>query len=264
MAAERPPGRMAASIGGGMAGPPGYRRAMPRPRILVTCSLNDHEAATRTLVGYCDPVHAAGGLPLVAPAFTDPATVDAALAAVAGVLLIGGPDYHPDAYGGRPQPADQLMDRRRHDADLLLARTALARWLPVFGICGGLQLLVIARGGALIQDLPSDLPAAIPHTATGEGICTHPVAVVPGSRLAGLVGAGPLSVNSYHHQAALPGRTGGLVVSATAPDGVIEAVEDPALPFCLGVQWHPERLADQPASRALFAGLVAAARLHAG
>jgi putative glutamine amidotransferase len=242
-----------------MGGPPGYRRGMPRPRILVSCSLNDHEAATRTLVGYCDPIHAAGGLPLIAPAFIDPATVEEALAAVTGVLLIGGPDYHPDAYDGRPQPPAQLMDRRRHDADLLLARAALARRLPVLGICGGLQLLVIARGGALIQDIPSDLPTAIPHSAAGENVCSHPVAVVAGSQLARLVGAGPLIVNSYHHQAALPGRTGGLVVSATAPDGVIEAVEDPTLPFCLGVQWHPERLADQPASRALFAALTAAA-----
>lgn len=234
-----------------------------RPRILVNCSLNDHEAATRTLMAYCDPVHAAGGLPLIAPVFTDHDSISEALDAVAGVLLIGGPDYHPDAYDGHPQPAGQLMDRRRHVADLLLAREVLRRHMPVLGICGGHQLLVLARGGALVQDIPSDWPGAQAHTASGEFPCQHPVAVIPGSRLHALIGSTVL-VNSFHHQAARPGRTGGLLVSATAPDGVIEALEDPGLPFCLGVQWHPERLAATPASQALFEALVAAARLHGG
>lgn len=230
---------------------------MPRPRILVTCSLNDHEAATRILVAYCDPVAAAGGLPLVAPCFTDPALAGEALDAIAGVLLIGGPDYHPDAYGGHPQPAEQLMERRRHDADLLLAREVLRRRLPVLGICGGHQALVIARGGALVQDIPSEWPQPIRHS--GDEPFEHPVAVVPGSRLAALVGATALTVNSYHHQAAQPQRTGGLRIAASAPDGVVEAVEDPDLPFCVGVQWHPERMASSAASRGIFAGLIAAA-----
>jgi putative glutamine amidotransferase len=229
-----------------------------RPRILVNCSLNDHEAATRSLVAYCDPLHAAGGLPLVSPAFTDGTSLNEALDVVTGVLLIGGPDYHPDAYGGQPQPPGQLMDRRRHDADLLLARETLRRRLPVLGICGGLQLLVIARGGALVQDIPSSWPQAIPHSGPDDAPCQHRISVEPGSRLHALIG-GSVSVNSYHHQAAQPGRCGGLTVSATAPDGVCEAVEDPDLPFCLGVQWHPERLAGTPASQALFSALVTAA-----
>lgn len=231
-----------------------------RPRVLVSCSLNDHEAATRLLVAYCDPLVAAGALPLIAPAFTDPAVVDEALHAVQGVLLIGGPDYHPDAYGGHPQPPDQLMDRRRHDADLLLARACLRRCLPVFGICGGLQLLVIARGGALVQDIPSEWPGAIVHSDPGDAPSFHEVAITAGSRLHGLLGVDALTVNSYHHQAARPERTGGLSVAARAPDGLIEAVEDPEHPFCLGVQWHPERMAASAASRALFGGLVAASR----
>lgn len=229
-----------------------------RPRILVNCSLNDHEAATRTLVAYCDPVHAAGGLPLISPACTDPDSIGEALDAVTGVLFIGGPDYHPDAYGGQSQPSGQLMDRRRHDADLLLARETLRRRLPVLGICGGLQLLVIARGGALVQDIPSSWPQAIAHSGQDDGPCQHAIAVAPGSRLYALLGPS-LTVNSFHHQAARPDRCGGLAIAATAPDGICEAVEDPAHPCCLGVQWHPERLADMPASRALFAALVGAA-----
>lgn len=229
----------------------------PRPRILVTCSLNSHEAATRTQVAYCDPVADAGGLPLVAPVFTDPRLVEEALDTVSGVLLVGGPDYHPDAYGGHPQPAEQLMDRRRHDADLLLIGAVLHRRLPVLGICGGMQLLVIGYGGALIQDLPSEWPDPIVHSADAPYL--HPVAVRPATRLHTLLGTGSLMVNSHHHQAVRAERCGDLVVAATAPDGVIEAVEDPVQRFCLGVQWHPERLADTPASRALFAGLVTAA-----
>jgi putative glutamine amidotransferase len=226
-----------------------------RPRILVNCSLNDHEAATRTLVAYCDPVHAAGGLPLIAPAFTDPASIAEALDAVTGVLLIGGPDYHPDAYGGHGQPAEQLMHRRRHDADLMLAREMRRRRLPVLGICGGHQLLVISGGGALVQDIPSEWPGATRHAECEDG---HAVRIHPGSRLHALVGP-QLSVNSYHHQAAQPARCGGLTASAWAADGVIEAAEDPAHPFCIGVQWHPERLAGTTASQALFSGLVRAA-----
>ena len=229
-----------------------------RPRILVNCSLNDHEAATRILVAYCDPVVAGGGLPLIAPAFTAADQVSEALDAVSGVLLIGGPDYHPDAYGGHPQPEVDLMLRRRHDADLLLAQETLRRRLPVFGICGGHQLLIIARGGALVQDIPSEWPQAIQHSVDGDVPCEHAVAVVPGTRLHGLVG-GSLVVNSFHHQAARPDRCGGFTVSATAPDGMIEAIEDPGHPFCFGVQWHPERLAGSDASRALFSALVRAA-----
>jgi putative glutamine amidotransferase len=225
---------------------------VPRPRILVSCSYNSDEAATRTLVGYCDPVAAAGGLPLVAPLLGEPHLVDEALDTVSGVLLIGGPDYHPDAYGGRPQPAQQLMDRRRHDADLLLARATLRRDLPVLGICGGLQCLVIATGGALVQDLPSDWPQAVPHQDA-----RHAIACVPGSRLAALVGDG--AVNSFHHQAADPQRLGGWRATAHAGDGVIEGIEGDGR-FRIGVQWHPERMPDSEASRALFAALVTAAR----
>ena len=232
-----------------------------RPRILVNCLLAD-AASIRTQVAYCDPLQAAGGLPLIAPAFTDPATAGQALDAVAGVLFIGGPDYHPEAYGGREQPPDQLMDRRRHDADLLLAGEVLRRRLPVLGICGGHQLLVIASGGALIQDIPTDLPGALAHAAPTGPPCQHAITVTAGSRLHGLVGPS-LTVNSFHHQAARPDRTGGLHVSALAPDGVVEAAEDPGHPFLVGVQWHPERM-DVAASRALFAGLVDAARLHGG
>ena len=230
-----------------------------RPRILVTCSLNDHEAATRTLVAYCDPVVTAGGLPLIAPAFTDPAVVAEALDHVQGVLLIGGPDYHPEAYGGRPQPVAELVDRRRHDADLLLARLVMDRDMPVLGICGGLQALVIAGGGALVQDIPTDWPNARVHNTPGDDVILHDVRTVAGTRLQALAGE-CFEVNSYHHQAARPDRLGGFTVSAVSDDGIIEAVERADRRFCLGVQWHPERMPRSASSLALFAALIETAQ----
>ena len=232
---------------------------MSRPRILVNYTFDDQPSTSRKILNYCDPLVTAGGLPLIAPVFTDAAVLDEALDAVDGVLLVGGPDYHPDAYGGHPQPASQLMDRRRHDADLLLARAVIARRMPVLGICGGHQLLVIAHGGALVQDIPSEWPNAIRHGPTPEQPCEHDVAIHKGTRLHTLVGVSSITIRSYHHQAAKPGRTGGLAVSAHAPDGVIEAVEDPQHPFLIGVQWHPERHPETTASQALFGGLVKAA-----
>lgn len=236
--------------------------AMPLPRILVNFPVDDQISTPKKLLNYCDPVIAAGGLPLMAPALMDFEILNEALDAVDGVLLIGGPDYHPDAYAGRSQPANELMDRRRHDADMLLVRAVLKRRLPVLGICAGHQLLVIAHGGALVQDIPSEWPHAIGHAPTPNQKCEHVISIKPGSRLHQLVGVRSLQIRSYHHQAALPGRTGSLVVSAHAPDGIIEAVEDPAHPFLIGVQWHPERHPDSDATRALFRGLVEAAGQH--
>ncbi|MEK7415771.1 MAG: gamma-glutamyl-gamma-aminobutyrate hydrolase family protein [Planctomycetota bacterium] len=236
---------------------------MPRPRILVNYTFDDHPSTSKKILNYCDPLVSAGGLPLIAPVFTDTSVLAEALDGIDGVLLIGGPDYHPDAYGGHPQPASQLMDRRRHDADLLLARATLARRLPVLGICAGHQLLVIARGGALVQDIASEWPNAIRHGPTPEQACEHDVTIQKGTRLHALVGVTSLTIRSYHHQAVKPGQGGGLVVSAHAPDGVIEAVEDPQHPFLIGVQWHPERHAETAASQALFQGLMQAAGKNA-
>ena len=142
----------------------------------------------------------------------------------------------------------------RTAAELALLRGALARDMPVFGICGGMQLLAVALGGTLIQHLPDLLPDGLPHEQPNpRDEPGHPVAVAGGTLLHRLTGADTLRVNSSHHQAVRsPGRA---VVSAHAPDGVIEAIEDPARRFCLGVQWHPEFRIDPGDSR-LFAALV--------
>ena len=138
-------------------------------------------------------------------------------------------------------------------------RTALGRGLPVLGICRGAQSLNVARGGTLHQHLPELTGDRVAHRQLDDARRpTHRVAVSPGSRLAGVLRVTELRVNSFHHQAV--DRLGaGLRVSARAPDGTVEAIEDPALPFVLAVQWHAETLAERATERRLFAALVATA-----
>jgi len=137
---------------------------------------------------------------------------------------------------------------------------ALAARMPVLGVCGGMQLLDVVRGGTLYQDLRADAGIAGHEQPPPKDVPSHRVEVAPDTQLAALVGAGPLEVNSTHHQAVRdPGA--GVLVSARAPDGVIEALELPDLPFAVGVQWHPEAVARHvPRHAALYRGLVEAAR----
>jgi putative glutamine amidotransferase len=231
-----------------------------RPRIGIGCDVEEGPPPIACLkLEYIDAVAAAGGIPILLPPCE--ATFVESLKAVDGLLLSGGDDYDPSAYGQPPHPALDPMSSRRHRADLVLARTALDARFPVLGVCGGLQLLNIALGGDLIQDIADLVPGAVPHRGSRAQPLEHPVRIEPGTLLAALVGGGPLPVNTYHHQSV--GRLGaGLRVSATAADGVVEAVEGEGASggrFLLAVQWHPER-DPRPPSRAIFEGLVEAAR----
>jgi putative glutamine amidotransferase len=215
-------------------------------------TLQRHEGAPadelRLGTPYLRAIEAGGGLPVVL-ATGDPELVER----LDGLCLAGGPDIDPRSYGD-PERHELLGDADPAvDADeLALARAADARGLPVLGICRGAQALNVARGGTLIQHVDGHRQA---DAATEPA---HRVDVAAGSLLAGLTGGGALDVNSFHHQAAR--RLGaGLRVVATAPDGMIEAIEDPARPFWLGVQWHAEAMVDRPEQLALFSGLVAAA-----
>lgn len=235
---------------------------MSKPRIGLNCDLapvGGTEAA-KVNWNYVACVIAAGGLPiLLAP--VDAADVAALLDALDGLVLTGGRDYDPAAYGQARHPATQLIDPRRHEFDLALARTALARGMPVLGICAGAQLLNIALGGTLVQHIPDAFGAAVNHQWGGGEEPFHDIEVAPGSRLAAIVGNGRLSVNSSHHQAVdAVGR--GLHIVARAPDGVPEAIEGQGEEdgFTLGVQWHPERMPARPDQMALFRALAAAAQ----
>ena len=205
---------------------------------------------------YCRCVETAGGIPILIPPLAGE-SLQEIFTRIRGLVLSGGGDVSPLYYGEEPLPGLGEADPQRDEWELRLARRALERDLPLLGICRGLQLLNVAAGGAVIQDLRG--PGFLQHRQKAPRCYpSHTVNVLPGSRLAALAGEGTLAVNSFHHQAA--GRiASGLRVSAAAPDGVVEALESPVHRFILGVQWHPETL-DHPASRALFAALVESTR----
>lgn len=192
--------------------------------------------ATLVPHAYVRMVTEAGGRAVLLP----PDDLDAdVLGRLDGLVLAGGADLGPDLYGEAPEP---LTDSRpdRDGGELALLRAALDTDLPVLGVCRGMQLLAVACGGRLHQHLPDVLGHERHRPAPGV-YGTHPVRFAAGS-LAGAVLAGTDEVNTYHHQGvADPGR---LTVTGWAPDGVIEAVEDPARRFLLGVQWHPEAAGD--------------------
>jgi putative glutamine amidotransferase len=230
-----------------------------RPRIGLTLDVDDRRARYGLEVGYVDAVLAAGGLPILLPHAKDAAA--AYLALIDGLVVPGGAfDVPPELYGEarREVCGPTRPERTAFERDLLEA--ALAARLPVLGVCGGMQLVNVVRGGTLHQDLPADAGIAGHEQPPPKDVPSHDVAVATGTLLADLVGAGALPVNSTHHQAVRdPGA--GVLVSARAPDGVIEAIELPDLPFALGVQWHPEAVLRHDARHAaIYQGLVRAAR----
>jgi putative glutamine amidotransferase len=213
-------------------------------------------------IDYADAVLRAGGLPLILPYCTESSGLDAYLSRISGLLVTGGAfDIAPDTYG---EPTREGMgpvkpDRTRFEYDLM--RAALDRNLPVLGICGGMQLLNVVLGGTLFQDIRAELPHANEHEQKHDRHQPHhPVDVKDGTLLSSLLGKGQVMVNSSHHQAA---KTVGerAIVSALAPDGVIEALEVPSHSFAVGVQWHPELLISSiPVHLALYRALVQKAR----
>ena len=205
-----------------------------------------------------------GAIPIVLPPL-DHRLVPGLLAPLSAVCLSGGPDLDPAAYGADPHaelgPVEPALDA----FELAVARHADAVGLPILGICRGCQALNVACGGSLVQHLPAVADGTIDHRQTAPGwTVTHDVAVEAGSRLARVLGAEALSVNSFHHQAVE--RLGdGLRAVAWAPDGTIEGVEAEGERLVLGVQWHAETLdeVERPQAR-LFGALVDAARDRAG
>ena len=186
------------------------------------------------------------------------------VASVQGVLLTGGGDVLPALYGAIAHPTFDPAEPGRDEYELELVRLALAADLPVFAICRGVQVLNVARGGTLIQDIIDEVGTTVNHRVViPQHSIAHDVWIESGSLLERLMGerfeAGEACpVNSRHHQA--PKILGeGLISSATAPDGVIEAIEDPTRRFCLGVQWHPENFYRTGEFREIFEGLVEAA-----
>lgn len=187
------------------------------------------------------------------------------LATCDGVLLTGGVDVDPVEYGDSTRHPTVEIDDTRDRYELALAREALARDLPLLAICRGVQVLNVAAGGTLVQDIPSEAPGTLGHSITEpRDALVHDVSVPAGTCLAALLSPrlgpeGRVAVNSRHHQSVRQ-TAPGFVVSATAPDGVIEAIERPGARFCVGVQWHPENFWRTGEFATLFDGLVRAAQ----
>jgi len=205
---------------------------------------------------------AAGAIPVMIP-LVDDDTIRGIYDELDAVFLPGGADIDPASYGKGPHPLCDKTDRDRDRVELLLARWALEEGKPVLGVCRGMQLVNVAAGGTLYQDLAEQMPGSLKHDYFPYGgapwtrdYLAHPVEVKPGSRLAGLFGEGKLPVNSMHHQGVREIGEG-LAATATAPDGLVEALEGTGEGYVFAVQWHPEALTDGDAQmRALFADFV--------
>lgn len=234
---------------------------MARPLIGVTLDAEQPGGWSRfpwyaLRANYTDAVAGSGGLPVALP--HDPALATEMLDRLGGLVVTGGAfDVDPGLYGATAVHATVTLKQRRTAAELALVQGALARNMPILGICGGQQLLAVALGGTLIQHIPDAIEGALEHEQPNpRDQSSHDVAISPGTLLHRITGAATMQVNSAHHQAV---ATAGphATVNATAADGVIEGVEDARYRFALGLQWHPEFLID-PGDRRVFDAFVAA------
>lgn len=214
-----------------------------RPLIGVTSSYSWDNNSQNLPNSYIDAVERGGGTPIILPP-TFTVDVGQLLEAVDGLVLTGGVDVDPQIYGEDPLPQMGRIDPKRDHFELEITRRALSVGKPTLAICRGIQVLNVAAGGTLFQDIPSQVKGSIKHSAqTPTFYPSHSVRVKAGSKLHGIFGKEELGVNSFHHQS-VKDLGEGLVATAWAPDGVIEAMEIPGEVFILGVQWHPERMID--------------------
>ena len=210
---------------------------------------------------YVEAIKDLGGIPFVLPIAEDPKLRAELLRRIDGLLITGsGPDLDPRLYGERPTARFKIMSKERSAFELGLAKQALKLDRPVLGICGGLQLLNVAMGGSLIQDIATQMRGALTHQQeTAATRTSHRVKITRGTHLHKILRADVLKVNSSHHQA--PKKIApGFVMNAVSADGIIEGLESPQHRFVIGVQWHPEFLYPKDeASRRLFKSFLRAA-----
>ena len=232
---------------------------MNKPIIAVTpdCAYEPENARTRGRISlnwnYPEIVARAGGVPILVPPTADKGEI---ASLVHGWLIPGGADMDAARFGQENHPKAELQDPTRYDSEHALYNLVPTD-LPVLGVCYGMQFLNVARGGDLIQHLPD----AVGHG--GHALGEIRLATLEArSRLAQIVGSGTVGGSSWHHQAV--GTLGrGLSVTARDADGIVQAIEDPSLPFFVGVQWHPERTPDDAATQRLFGAFIEAARVYA-
>lgn len=231
---------------------------MQKPIIAITAWAED-DLSSRLNKAYSKSVLDAGGIPIIIPLGVE-ADVEQILMIADGLLLSGGHDVHPFHFGAEPSPKLGQIHPERDAVELALTNMAITREMPIFGICRGIQLLNVALGGTLYQDIESEYKntALLKHTQqAARGVATHYVTVEPND----LIEEGLLAVNSFHHQAICKlGQN--LSVVAKSSDGIIEAVAHDFHPFCLAVQWHPEEqaLVGDEVAKKLFQAFIEASR----
>jgi putative glutamine amidotransferase len=244
---------------------------MAKPIILITAGRQNNYTPRREVqtvtygcdVDYLDAVRRSGGVPLMLPANLEPEDAVEALRAADGLLLSGGGDVCSLLYGEEPHQKSKYQDMRRDAAELALARVAMAQELPTLGICRGLQLLNVALGGTLIQDVPSQVPESVKHWSDGlDVLLQHTIRIEDGSLFARVMGTTEMAVNSWHHQA-VNALGEGLRISARARDGIVEGIESSEGKPVLAFQCHPEECAGTyPEFQRVFDWLVSEAAAY--
>jgi len=239
-----------------------------RPLIGITCRTRviaskaqglDSSTAFEGQKTCVDCIVRAGATPVLLPSVENSGYIEGILRVLDGVLVAGGDDADPALFGEEPHRKLGFVDDLKGRFEAALMRAALEARLPLFGICGGVQMLNVVCGGTLHQDIASCTGSTLQHqTVTTEPRPSHSIELVPGTRLYDVLGQTHLRVNSTHHQA-INALGDGLEATAHAPDGIIEALERPGDPFLLGVQFHPESLAArEPVFQRLFDAFVEA------
>jgi len=233
--------------------------------MLIGLSVNHKEGTSRIADAYVNAVVKAGGTPFLIPLITDEAKLDEILSRTDGLILSGGGDIYSQFFGEELHPAVESFDLERDRYEISLVKQAAERQMPILGICRGCQLINVAFGGNLIQDIPSQVPESTVNHNQEEAreIPTHSVNVNPESRLYQIAKSEQIKVNSFHHQAVNVVAPGFEAV-ASAEDGVIEAIESTEGKFIMGVQWHPENGAvdNDPVMLETFQAVVSEAALY--
>jgi putative glutamine amidotransferase len=207
---------------------------------------------------YISALVRAGAAPLLIPVGIPDESLGEVLSRLDGILFTGGGDVHPNRYGSTAHPRVEFVNEERDQIEIQLVREVVERDVPFLGICRGLQVINVALGGSLYEDLQTQYPGALQHDhdiSQAREYRAHEIRVKDGSRLNQLLGLKSCEVNSLHHQG-IRDLAPGLSVTAEAPDGVIEGIEIIAHPYGIAVQWHPEWMQDHLAMRALFSSFV--------
>jgi putative glutamine amidotransferase len=238
---------------------------MSAPLIGITTYRHSHRQGGFSLISiaeaYIRAISQAGGTPVSIPLGLSEKQLQAMLPRLDGILFSGGGDIEPERFGADPHPEVSFVDPDRDRVEIHLVLEAVQRGVPLLGICRGIQTINVALGGTLYTHVPEQLPGAVhpPYIESKpRDYLAHEVNIQPGTRLYDILGHSSVQVNSLHHQG-IERLAPGLMVSAQAPDGLIEGVELSDYPFGLAVQWHPEWLMAHVPMRALFRAFVEAA-----